>query len=142
MGEQREAELEQEVARLKAMITRPRACAFPGCLRPYLSLGYCGAHYAQHKAGKPLREPRRWHSGQDVATRLRSNATSQGECLVFAAEAIWDEGRRRRPAVAAWELAYGALRENQDVYPTCGSRRCVRPEHLRVRAVRPRRAHG
>jgi hypothetical protein len=46
---------------------------------------------------------------------------------------VFHDGERSRAAYRfSWELAYGPLAEGLAVSHVCGTRRCVRPEHLQL----------
>jgi len=63
------------------------SCSFQGCGRPSLKKGFCGAHYQQHKAGKPLTPVRvRIPNGDCVFPGCGRKATARGLCSGHVAQ--------------------------------------------------------
>lgn len=84
--------------------------------------------------------------GAYLLTRIRNSCHEDGDCLIWDgycndAMPVMNIGRSPRPVRrVVFENAIGPIRKGFEVIGTCGTRKCVAPEHLKQILKAARRA--
>lgn len=125
-----------------------RLCAVDECGKPGLAgNGYCIKHYLRNwQYGDPLghapkrpRPPARTLEIAVYADKFWARVDKSGECWIWTGHkyqfSFGRSGNQMTPQRYSYILAHGSAPVGLYMLRTCGTERCVRPEHLR--AVRP-----
>ena len=111
----------------------PGRCAEPGCLRVMAARGLCNAHYKRRLRDGTL-PPR-----PTLSERLWARVIQGEGCWLWTGAVngerwgyISHEGAMHLVHRVAFELRVGAIPPGSMVRHTCGTRLCVRPDHLYI----------
>ena len=112
-------------------------CKHPTCDRPIgKALGYCNAHYARHRKGKPMDPPILKHGASDEE-RFWEKVNKTDSCWLWTGAKQNGYGIARADGKAqlahrvsfAWSK--GMIPEGTQLDHMCHNRSCVNPDHVR-----------
>lgn len=112
-----------------------RTCSIPGCNKQHIARGMCSMHYERaRRAGEftpgPIPPEERFWAKVDKTDECwiwTGGTTGSGYGYFSPAKS-----RMVRAHRYVYEITYGEIPDGSEIDHVCGTRTCVRPDHLRV----------